>query len=449
MRRALPAACGLLLAAAAAGAQLPAPARRFPHVLLVTVDTLRADRLGAYGYRRPTTPHLDRLLAAGVRFAAARTVEPLTNPALASLLTALPPHQHGATRNGLAVRAELPSLPKTLERRGYRTAAFVGNWTLKPRLSGFAEHFDTYEVLHSRERWFGLIKEEGTAADISAAALAWLADRRREEPARAVFLWVHYVEPHAPYRLHKEYARRLGFDAGAEVERADRYDSEVALVDAAVGDLVARARRLLAPEEPLVVFAADHGESLGEHGYWGHGRNLWEPTLRIPMGVVWSGRLAPRVVPEPALNLDLAPTVLGLLQLPPLPGQHGFDWAPVLRDGAAPPASRATCHQAHRGAVQSIQDAERARQRGLLEVGILRGGRKELLRVAGGARALFDLAADPQELSNLAPGDSPASAELRSCVALVEAGLVASDALPAPPTDPETLEGLRALGYIQ
>jgi arylsulfatase A-like enzyme len=448
MRRHILAATGLLVGAGAAlGAPTSVP-RRFPHVVVVTVDTLRADRLGAYGYPRPTTPALDRLLAAGVRFASARTVEPLTNPALVSLFTSLHPHEHGATRNGLAMRAGLPSLPQALRRRGYRTAAFVGNWTLKPRLSGLAEHFETYDVLHSRDRWFGLIKEEGTAEDISAAALAWLEEQRAAEPARPVLLWLHYVEPHAPYRLQRDFTRRLGL-GGGELQRADRYDTEVAFVDQAIGAMLERVRRLLPPESTVVLFAADHGESLGEHGYWGHGRNLWEPTLRIPMGLVWPGRLMTRVVGEPALNLDLAPTVLGLLGLPPLPGQRGFDWSPVLRGEAPPPRDRSTCHQAHRGAVQSLQDAERARQRGLLEVGLLRGGRKEVLRLVSDHRWLFDLAQDRGEAASLVPSGSAASAELRACLALVQAGLVASDALPAPPTDSETLDGMRALGYIQ
>src|SRR6185436_17116584 len=106
----------------------PAPASRFPNVVLVTVDTLRADRVSSYGYGRPTTPNLDRLLARGVRFAQSRTVEPLTNPSLVSLLTSRYPHEHGATRNGLRMRAGLPSLARTLRQRGFQTAAFVGNW---------------------------------------------------------------------------------------------------------------------------------------------------------------------------------------------------------------------------------------------------------------------------------------------------------------------------------
>ncbi|HYG64404.1 MAG TPA: sulfatase-like hydrolase/transferase, partial [Thermoanaerobaculia bacterium] len=126
---------GLLLPAIP-GAQPRAASQRFPNVLIVTVDTLRADRLSSYGYRRPTSPAIDKLLASGARFTQARTVEPLTNPALCSMFTSTYPHENGATRNGLRMRRGLPSAAATLGKRGYRTAAFVGNWTLRDEISG-------------------------------------------------------------------------------------------------------------------------------------------------------------------------------------------------------------------------------------------------------------------------------------------------------------------------
>ncbi|HEY4588491.1 MAG TPA: sulfatase-like hydrolase/transferase, partial [Thermoanaerobaculia bacterium] len=141
-------------------AEHAAAAQRFPNVVILTIDTLRADHVSAYGYHRPTTPNIDRLLAGGVRFTEARTVEPLTSPALASMLTSLYPHEHGATRNGLRLRPGLPSVARALGRRGYQTAAFVGNWTLKDRISGLAEHFERYDEVFTRKRWLGLFKDE-------------------------------------------------------------------------------------------------------------------------------------------------------------------------------------------------------------------------------------------------------------------------------------------------
>ena len=437
------------LAAAQAGNVPPAAApRRFPNVLLITVDTLRADHLSGYGYERRTSPHLDALLARGVRFTAARTVEPLTGPALASVLTSLPPHEHGATRNGLPVRAGLPSISKILARRGYRTAAFVGNWTLRAQLSGLHEHFSTYEVVTSRKRWYGVIKNEATAEDLNAAALAWLDEHRRSEPLRPVFLWLHYVEPHAPYRYWPEYAQRLSLADTVDPGKQDRYDTEVAYVDQAIGALVSAVAARLPAADTVTVFTADHGESLGEHEYWGHGRHLFEAGLLVPMSIGWPGRIPPKTVALSATNLDIAPTILGLVSLPVVPGFRGFDWSGALANGERP-AERGSCFQAHKGAVQSIQDAGRARRGGLLEVAYLAGGRKEILRVPGGMRWLYDLRRDPGELASAVPLRSAPSPELRQCVAEVERGLTAADALPPAPVDQESIETLRALGYIE
>jgi choline-sulfatase len=443
----LPAALGLLLLAPLA---TPATAGAgTPNVLLITIDTLRADHVSSYGYHRPTTPELDRLLAAGVRFTDARTVEPLTGPSLCSLLTSIHPHEHGATRNGLPMRPRLPSLPKYLRRAGYSTAAFVGNWTLRDRLTGLGEHFETYGEIFSRRRWF-LFNREATAEDLNEAALDWMEEHRKREPERPYLLWVHYVEPHAPYRLHKEFAPPLGISLDAEViSRPDRYDTEVAYVDHQVGRLLAALEKMGAMADTLVVFASDHGESLGEHDYWGHGRNVYENNLAIPMGLAWAGHLAAgREISAPALIIDLAPTVLDLLGVEGGKGMRGYDWGPVLRGQAAPPADRLSGFQAHKGAVTGAGDADRAREKGLLEVAILRGGKKEVLRVKTGVRRLFDVAADPGELGSLVAPDSPPSPELKAWLDLVEKGLKAAGDLPVGPLDDESLKKMRALGYV-
>ncbi|HYH47123.1 MAG TPA: sulfatase [Thermoanaerobaculia bacterium] len=444
----------LLLARAGGAARQAEPAPRFPNVLVITIDTLRADRLSGYGYRRATSPHLDRLLAGGARFTQARTVEPLTNPAICSLWTSLYPHEHGGTRNGLRMRPELPSLSGILGRRGYRTAAFVGNWTLKDRISGLGEHFGRYDEVFTRKRWLGLFKGEADARDLTDTALGWLREHRARE-RRPFLLWVHYVEPHAPYRLHERFAGRLGI-APAAANRGDRYDSEIAFVDEQVGRLLAvigEDPRLAA--NTLVVFTADHGESLGEHGYWGHGRNLYEPGLRIPFGISWPGRLRPAAIDAPAVTLDVAPTVLGLVGLPVPAGFRGFDWAPVLQGRAAPPRDRVTLHQAHKGAVLSAQETQGARRRGLLAVAVISAGRKEIFGLSERDLHLFDLGRDPRESRNLAGGAGAIvsggrpSERLLMSLADVDRGLVASDRLGPAELDPEQVQALRALGYVE
>ncbi|HEV8581184.1 MAG TPA: sulfatase [Thermoanaerobaculia bacterium] len=437
----------LLLALPAAARQAEPAGQRFPNVVILTVDTLRADRLSSYGYRRTTTPNIDRLLTSGARFAEARTVEPLTNPSLCSMFTSLYPHEHGATRNGLRLRPDLPSAARALARRGYRAAAFVGNWTLKNRISGLGDHFERYDEVFTRKRWLGLFKGEATAEDLTDAALAWLEER--ETSRRPFLLWVHYVDPHAPYRLQEGFARRLGLAGHGEVSRSDRYDTEVAFVDHHLGRLLAAFDRdATLKANTLFVFAADHGESLGEHGYWGHGRNLYEPTLRIPLGFAWAGRIrSGTTIDASALNIDVAPTILGLAGLPAPPGFRGFDWTTVFQ-GTPPPRDRIALFQAHKGAVLSAHEAASARRKGLLELGVMIGSRKEIFRLTERRTWLFDLGADPREARSLA-GGRPVSPRLREWMDAVQKGLIASDRLGAAEVDPENVKQLQALGYVQ
>jgi len=432
-----------------AGAVPPSLAADRPNIVILTVDTLRADRISALGYDRPTTPHIDRLLLGGVNFTNARTVEPLTNPSLTAMLTSLPPHIHGAARNGLRMRPGLRSLPKVLEEHGYTTAAFVGNWTLRDKLSGLGEHFGHYEEVLTKARWFGFVRREANAGDVSDAALEWI-ERHTETTRRPFLAWVHYVEPHAPYVLHEEYVDVLGEDRAARGGRSksDRYDTEVAFVDAAIGRLLERLGRVSPPRRTLVVVASDHGESLGEHGYWGHGRNLQEPGLRIPLGLYWEGRLEPGTVEAPALNTDVATTVLGLLGIPAPAEFTGYDWSAVL-GGAPAPLDRLTRYEAHRGAVIAKHKSDLARRSGLLEVAILRNGLKEILRVRNGRCDRYELRRDPDEMRPLRDGEQPVSAELTAWLEAVDEGLDASDEELLPEIlDEEAVARLRSLGYL-
>ncbi len=433
-----------LCALAVAAIGLPLAAE--PNILLVSIDTLRADRLSSYGYERNTTPHIDDLLARGVRFSDARTVEPLTAPALASMLTSLPPHEHGASRNGLRMRAKLVSFAKILGRRGYSTAAFVGNWTLQDRLTGLGEHFETYSSVLNRKRWLGMVKSEATAEDLNERAIEWLDEHLEGERRKPFLLWVHYVEPHGPYELHSSMLEQLGIDFATEVEAADRYDTEVAWVDARTGELIDSVFERVARQETLVVFVADHGESLGDHGYWGHGRHSYDASLRIPMGLVWEGRIEPGVRAEPALITDLARTLLSAAGLESPEFFQGFDWLPVLDGDDAPPADRTMLFQAHKGTVLGKEDATKARQKGLLEVARIVGQRKEVLRVPKGRRQVYDLGEDPAETDNLASGEL--SPELASWLEEVVRGLELADDLPPPSLSDADMEAMRALGYI-
>ena len=420
---------------------------RSPSVLLVTVDTLRADRLSGYGYDRPTSPQIDDLLARGARFTRAWTVEPLTNPALCSMLTGLLPHEHGASRNGLRLQGGLDSLPKVLARAGWATTAVVSNWTLKKNISGLDAHFENYFEVFSRRRWFGILNAEATGKDVTDAAAEWFEEHMDRSPEKPFLLWIHYVEPHAPYRFQKDFAGRLGIE-GKNPSRSDRYDTEIAEVDAQIGRLLGSIRNRIDDDRLLIFFAADHGESLGEHDYWGHGRFLYEPSLRIPMGFTWKGTIEQQTVNAQATIVDLAPTVLELVDLPIPEAYSGESWAGVLA-GGADVVEQARCYQAHRGAVHGAPESERARSKGLLSVGRIDGDRKEIIIIKGNERLLFDFGDDPHELRSLVDPTSPPSADLVQCMGEIGEGLGSLDRLKVKKLDDETVEQLRALGYLE
>jgi len=420
-----------------------------PSILVITVDALRADHLGCYRYPKDTSPNIDRLVSQGMRFERAWTPEPLTGPAMCSMVTGLEPHVHAATRNGLRMQPSLDSLPKILAAKGWRTAAFIGTWTLKNNLTLLGEHFETYGERLDRRRWFGMLNSEATCEDVTDDALDWLGEERKKGPQKPFFLWVHYIEPHAPYRFHGEYADRLGINDD-KLTKKDRYDTEIAAVDESIARLLAGVRQAVDDKDLLVVFTADHGESLGEHSYWGHGRYLYEPSLRIPLGIVWKGVIPAGTVSSQATLLDLMPTLLELVGIEVPAGLPGASWAQSLR-GAGELAERVGCYQAHRGAVHgdSARDSDKKRSKGLLWVGVIRDDRKEIIKVSRQLIQIYDIASDPGELITLASIDTRPSDELAVCLGRITEGLGSLDKLAVQKFDDETVEQLKALGYLE
>lgn len=422
---------------------------RTPSVVVITVDALRADHLGSYGYSRATSPHIDRLISRGVRFERAWTPEPLTGPAMCSMVTGLEPHEHAATRNGLRMQPGINSLPKILAENGWKTAAFVGTWTLKNNLTLLGEHFETYGERLERRRWFGILNSEATSEDVTDDALDWLGEERKKGPEKPFFLWVHYIEPHAPYRFHKEYADRVGVNDD-KLTKKDRYDTEIAAVDESIARLLKGVRQAVDDKDLLVIFTADHGESLGEHSYWGHGRYLYEPSLRVPLGIVWPGVIPAGTITAQATLLDLMPTLLDLFGIEIPKELPGASWAATLR-GADEMAERVGCYQAHRGAVHgdADRDSDKKRSKGLLWVGVIDGDHKEMVKVSRQVIQIYDLVADPKELENLASIDAKPTDALAACFARITEGLGSLDELAVQKLDDETVEQLKALGYLE
>ena len=410
----------LAVVTAACGGGAPASSTSAPtavsstarHVVLVTIDTLRADRVGAYGYAAAKTPAIDALAAAGLRVGQAFATAPVTLPSHASLLTGLYPPAHGARHNGVAMAPGVPTLATILKAQGFATGAFVGAFPLERRF-GLAAGFDVYGDRLPRLA-NGKPADERPGEDVVDEALAW----RTTTGAARTFLWVHLFEPHAPYGDPTD---------GRPV--AARYDDDIADADRQVGRLLAGLGAERA--STLVVVAADHGEAFGEHGEIGHSLFLYDTTLRVPLVLQGPG-VAPGTTPGPVSLVDVAPTVLGLLGVaaPAMDGRAfaGPTAAPVDPARVLYADTEAPWRDFGWSPLRSVRT----------------GGLKFILAPTP---ELYDLAQDAGETANLLPARAAAIGPLRA--ALAEA---ARDRVPASsPTvsaDAEAQRRLRSLGYL-
>ena len=350
----------LLAVSAAVLAGCPAPHESPPprHLVLITLDTLRADHVGAYGYPRPTTPNLDALARRGVRFDEAIAQAITTPPSHASILTGLTPPQHGLRRlSGQSLAPGNLTLAEALRDHGFHTAAFVSAAPLR-RGQGLHQGFDVYDddLDGSPER---------SGAETTARVRDWLATA----PEARTFLWVHFFEPHMPYfapaehrtRFHprelrrEDVARQVAAKGRGRPRQAplpdvvarmtDLYDAEIASMDQQVGELLAllEAHGMLA--DAVVAAVADHGECLGEGGfYFGHW-DIWRATARVPMVLTMpDGRWANTVVSATVRSVDLMPTVLRWLGVEPPPGLEGRDLTPLIEGTEEEPRTAYTEH---------------------------------------------------------------------------------------------------------
>jgi choline-sulfatase len=310
------------LAAAAACSRKPepAPARTTARsVLLITIDTLRADHVGAYGYRRARTPTLDALAVRGARFDRAFAAAPITLVSHASILTGLYPPGHGARHNGMRVNLQTPTLAESLARQKFDTAAFVAAFPLDRRF-GLIKGFQTYGDRMPRGP-DGRPENERAGSAVVDEAIGWLNDHQQNR----FFLWVHLFEPHAPYGNPDD-------PADARRPPIQRYDDEIAEADRQAGRLIDAlgARH----DSTLIVAAADHGEAFGEHGEVSHSLFTYDTTLRVPLIIAGPGIRA-SVIEEPVTLVDVAPTILSQLGAQPMHGD-GVDLSPSFAGTALP-----------------------------------------------------------------------------------------------------------------
>ena len=289
MRKVAPVACLVLVAAACTGST-PPPAPTRPNVLLITIDTLRADRLG-----RGLTPAIDALAASGVRYTNARATAPLTLPSHTSILTGTLPPEHGVRINGVALAAR-PMLARAFGTAGYRTGAFVGAYVLDRRF-GLSGGFDTYDDRVPRDpSGAARLEAERRGDTVVSSALEWLG-RAGPQP---FFAWIHLYDPHVPYDPPQEFLAK---------GRGNAYDGEVAFADAQVARLLDWLRTSGQAPNTVVAVTADHGEGLGDHGEATHGMLAYDSTLRVPLVVVRPGSQG-RTVETNVSLADLAGTLL-------------------------------------------------------------------------------------------------------------------------------------------
>lgn len=387
-----------------------------PNVLLVTLDTTRADHIGCYGARASHTPNLDRLAREGVLLEQALTPVPLTLPAHATLLTGQEPVRHGVRNNGsYALPASAATLTEAFAAAGYRTAAFISSFILNGRF-GLAQGFSLYDDAVVNER---------PGAETARRVIAWLSER---EARRPFFLWMHLYDPHTPWTPPRA-CRALALPSP--------YDQEIAAADAAFGMVIDALRQEGVLDRTIVLAVGDHGEGLGDHGEREHGLFLYEETVRVPCIVrLPRGAHAGSIRPVLAGLIDLAPTLLELAGLPPLPAADGRSLAPALRGGAGPERTGLL--------LETVYPRE-----GFAWAPLRALRTPEWKWIEAPQPELYRLAEDPGERTNLAEARGEIAERLQRSL---EAGFrrvpssAAGDAATEVP--PEVAERLASLGYI-
>ena len=393
------------------------------NVLLVTLDTTRADHLGCYGGTGVKTPNLDALAANGVRFANAYAPVPLTLPSHASIMTGLNPVATGVHNNGTYELSEdRTTLAEALKAGGYKTAAFVASFSVDSRF-GIAQGFDQYDDNFQEGSPFKAANAERKAEQVYNLFSDWM-DGTETEP---FFCWVHFFDPHIPYNPPSPYRE----------EFSDRpYDGEIAYMDYVFGRIMAklRDRRLLG--RTVIVVAGDHGEGLGAKGEWGHGVFLYDETLRVPLIFSAAGHLPPGAVVAPRVRLiDLMPTVLDLVNRPSPEGTQGVSLLPYVQK-----KKRADL-DAYIETYYPRENFGWAPFTGLIS--------KSWKYIRAPKEELYDLGRDPGEEDNRFAGEAQIARELRDGLdRTVKDSLVPGAASGRRTLTSEEESRLRSLGYV-
>jgi arylsulfatase A-like enzyme/Tfp pilus assembly protein PilF len=418
--RLIAAAAGLVVLGVAFWWLIAARQPSHPNLLLITIDTLRADHVGAYGASSGATPTLDALAAGGVRFDQVQTAVPLTGPSHATILTGQYPPSHGVRGNVVfSLGAKYPTLATLLKQHGYRTAAFVGAYPVAAAF-GFGQGFDLFdEEFHETSP----IDQgaERRANEVADAALRWLDAQSSDR----VFTWLHFYDPHAPYDPPSPYREQF---AGSP------YDGEIAFADAQVGRVLGALKTSGRDRNTVIMVLADHGEGLGDHDELTHAVLIYQSTMRVPFIVSGPGVPKGKVVSSRVATIDVLPTALGLLGFEATSSYLGRDLRPLMEGrtiGSDPfyeesLFGRLNCRWAP-----------------------LRGWVKDNWKlISGTTPELYDLGADPDERHNVA---SEQPERVRRMLDDLQRGLQRmtpnGDTAQPKAVSAEQEERLRSLGY--
>ena len=396
------------------------------NVVVISIDTLRADHLGCYGYGSVATPNLDALARSAARFTQAFTPVPITLPAHTALFTGSFPMATGVHDfSNNKVPASAATLAKILQGHGYSTAAFLGAAVLDSRFGlnqGFETYFDHFDFSRLDETSLDMVKRRGD--EVVDNALAWL----KTNPRRPFFLWVHLYDAHYPYTPPEPYASRY---AGRP------YDGEIAFDDAQVGRLVAFLKDVDSYENAILVVTGDHGEGLGEHGEKTHGFFVYNSTLHIPLLIKVPG-VAARTIDSEASLVDVMPTVLQTLRLPVPPSVQGRSLLSEILGKSSSGASNLYA-ESYLPLLHFHWSQLRALQAGGMKY--IEAPRPEL----------YDTRTDPGETKNLIASKQAAAHEMLDRLQVVERRFTPASgggAKETEPTDPALADRLRSLGYV-
>jgi arylsulfatase A-like enzyme len=425
---------------------------------MISMDTTRPDHLSVYGYRRATSPHLERLASEGLRFDLAYAPTATTGPSHASVFTSRYPISHRVLKNGQVLAPEFVTLAELLSQNGWDTAAVVSSFVLNAKFGydqGFA-HYD--DRLPDRDDdkpgnpWEGHEVDGrfwSNGEDATRRALKWLD--ARSNPELPFFLFVHYYDPHRPYTAPLSFQRPFPDDVRdrSPLERKIyRYDVALAYTDSEIGRLLEAFDERALSENTLVVVIGDHGEGLMQHETMHHGIHIYEEGVRIPLIMRWPGRISPaRTLPHPVQLMDLAPTLLRMLGVDPAPlAYQGHDLAGQIEGSDNGDAEREIyLYRRHYtgGKVKASGGLEAVGEKYGLRVGnwkLIEGPEER-------TRELFDLASDPMERQNLAERDPVRSEAMLQRLRAWQQRYGREDADPGS-ASPEDRERLRALGYV-